>query len=119
MKVSIRRGVFETNSSTVHSITMCKASDYEKRKSGGLLWSRCDNALIDPTDPTYARAITEDEELMDAIDNNRKTQWGDSYCRSEKQLLAFEEFNDWEFVEFETFSDSYDGVTAFGYYGYD
>lgn len=30
MKVQIRRGVFETNSSSVHSLTMCMKSDYDK-----------------------------------------------------------------------------------------
>jgi len=34
MKRQTRREVFETNSSSVHSITMCMQSDYEKWKNG-------------------------------------------------------------------------------------
>lgn len=30
MKIQIRRNVFETNSSSVHSITMCSKDDFEK-----------------------------------------------------------------------------------------
>jgi hypothetical protein len=33
----IRRGVFETNSSSTHSITMCSIEEYEKWESGEVL----------------------------------------------------------------------------------
>lgn len=36
-----RRGTFETNSSSTHSITMCKESDFDKWKNGELYY--CDN----------------------------------------------------------------------------
>lgn len=38
MKKQIRRGVFETNSSSVHSITMCTRSDFDRWKDGELLF---------------------------------------------------------------------------------
>lgn len=41
---TIRRGVFETNSSSVHSMTMCSKSEYDKWKNGEVyynLWRRC------------------------------------------------------------------------------
>lgn len=50
MKKQIRRGVFETNSSSVHSLTMCTSSDYDKWKNGELVWSRWDDELIPITD---------------------------------------------------------------------
>ena len=34
MKRQIRRGVFETNSSSTHSITMCMKSDYDRWSNG-------------------------------------------------------------------------------------
>ena len=37
MKKQIRRGVFETNSSSCHSITMCMESDYDRWRDEGLL----------------------------------------------------------------------------------
>ena len=38
MKRQIRRGVFETNSSSTHSITMCSGEEYDKWCSGNLLF---------------------------------------------------------------------------------
>lgn len=38
--IKIRQGVFETNSSSVHSITMCNESDYEKWVNGDLFLAR-------------------------------------------------------------------------------
>ena len=37
MKRQIRKGVFETNSSSTHSLTMCLKSDYDKWVNGELL----------------------------------------------------------------------------------
>lgn len=37
MKRQIRRGVFETNSSSMHVIVMCMESDYDKWRDEGLL----------------------------------------------------------------------------------
>lgn len=38
MKRQIRRGVYETNSSSSHSITMCSEEEFEKWKDGKLLF---------------------------------------------------------------------------------
>lgn len=43
---TIRKGTFETNSSSTHSITMCMESDYEKWKSGELYYYGCNNEFI-------------------------------------------------------------------------
>lgn len=37
MKEQIRRGVFETNSSSTHSLTMCLKSDYDKWVNGEVM----------------------------------------------------------------------------------
>ena len=34
MKISVRRSIFETNSSSVHSLIMCTKSDFYKWKNG-------------------------------------------------------------------------------------
>ena len=39
MKIQIRRGVFETNSSSTHSLVMFKGSDWELFKEGKMLMS--------------------------------------------------------------------------------
>ena len=40
MKKQIRRGVFETNSSTCHALSMCSGEEYEKWKKGELVFDR-------------------------------------------------------------------------------
>lgn len=43
---TLRRGVFETNSSSTHSITMCLESEYEKWKAGEMYYLECDDSFI-------------------------------------------------------------------------
>ena len=97
----IRRNVFETNSSSTHSMTMCMESDFDRWMSGELIWSRWSDKLVEIT-----------PEVQESIDND------------EGGYLTYEQFNDYEYMEFETFKDSYttpngEKVISFGYYGYD
>ena len=78
MKRQIRRGVYETNSSSVHSLTMCTSSDYDKWKNGELVWSRWDDELIPITD-----------EIKRSMDND------------EKEFLTYEQFDDYDYMEYE------------------
>ena len=101
MKRQVRRGVFETNSSSVHSITMCTKSDYKKWENGELVFNKWSKKLVPITD-----------EIKKSMDAN------------EKIYLTYEQFNDWEYLEFETFFDSMitpggEQIVAFGYSGYD
>ena len=50
MKIQIRTGLFETNSSSVHSLVMVSGNDYEKWKNGELVYDRMDDKLIPVTD---------------------------------------------------------------------
>lgn len=59
----IRRGVFETNSSSVHSITMCTKSDFDAWRNGELYkndgwWGRSTSPLKDKTFLTKDEALT-------------------------------------------------------------
>lgn len=101
MKRQIRRGVFETNSSSVHSITMCMKSDYDRWVDDELAFDYWDDKLI---------------EITPEIRNEMKS--------GSSRYLTHEQFNDWEYVEFETFKNTFktvnnDEVVAFGYYGHD
>ena len=52
MKRQIRRGVFETNSSSTHSLTICLKSDYDKWNNGNVFlfkgsgWCYSDDKVI-------------------------------------------------------------------------
>ena len=56
MKVQIRRNVFETNSSSVHSITMCSEDEYKKWRDGELLFSDWDEEFVDINDSEVKEA---------------------------------------------------------------
>lgn len=97
----IRRNVFETNSSSTHSITMCMKSEYDKWVEGGLVWSRWGDRLV-PITPDVKASMDDGD--------------GD--------YLTYDQFNDYDYIDFETFEESYttpsgEQIISFGYYGYD
>lgn len=101
MKRLIRRGVFETNSSSVHSLTMCMKSDFEKWEAGELVWNKWNNELVPITD-----------EIRNEV--------GDIYS----SYLTYDQFYDWNYMEYETFKNTFttpngEQVVGFGYYGED
>ena len=93
MKISIRRGVFETNSSSTHTITMCSEEEYNKWKNGELVFDRWQEELVEPKeDNEYYKYQTYDE------------FWENEYLEG--------------FVEKYT-TNSGEKVIAFGLYGYE
>ena len=97
----IRRNVFETNSSSTHSITMCMKSDYDKWVAGELVWSRWGDELVEIT-----------PEIKTSMEND------------EGDYLTYEQFNDYEYIEYETFRTTFktpnnEEIVSFGYYGSD
>lgn len=50
MKKQTRVGVFETNSSSTHSLTICTEDDFERFKSGELMLNRRELVKPDPKD---------------------------------------------------------------------
>lgn len=104
----IRRGVFETNSSSVHSMTMCMKSDYDKWVSGDLYWDRWGDRLV-------SKDIAEDILRKNASDR---------YLGYDKQFYTYDEFHDYDLLEYETFVNKFktpsgEEVVGFGYYGSD
>lgn len=93
MKVQIRRGVFETNSSSVHTLTMCTDSEYQSWKNGDLIWDTWDDKLVD--------AVKQDG----------------NECRY-KSIKDFYH-SDFETFHSEYTTPSGEVVHAFGYFGYD
>lgn len=94
----IRRNVFETNSSSTHSITMCMKSEFDKWVKGELVWDKWGDKLV-PITPEVQSKMT-----------SRYPQY-----------LTYDQFND---LQYETYVDNYmtpngDTVVAFGYYGHD
>lgn len=97
MKRQIRRGVFETNSSSVHSLTMCTQSDYDKWENGELIYDYWNDKLI-PLD--------------------------DTENHDDDRYYTYDRFYEYGELDYETFEDTFttengETVVAFGYYGHD
>lgn len=122
MKRQIRRCVFETNSSSTHSITMCSGEEYDKWCSGNLLFwvgkkkfgtkediieelkelTRWDNSLM------YPDVNWDDGSVVADIFDSEEIQTSDEFF-DDKYLETFEE----------TFHTSNgEEVVVFGKFGY-
>lgn len=134
MKVQIRQGVFETNSSSTHSMTMCLESDYQAWLEGKMkyceyfgwgkeknnekhflpneeadAWNRENLCLKDGQ--TFEEAW---EELIDeGYDTSHFYLTREEYDKVTDNTYSYEGFSD----DFET--PSGEKVRAFGYFGYD
>ena len=122
MRRQIRRGVYETNSSSCHSLTMCSEEEYSKWCSGKLLFwvdkkkfgtkediieelkelTRWDNSLM------YPDVNWDDDSVVADIFDSEEIQTSDEF------------FND-EYLEM--FEETYttpnnEKIIAFGKYGY-
>ena len=99
--IQIRRNLFETNSSSTHSITMCTKSDYEKWGKGELVYDMDKKKFI---------PVSEAKELEDGEDDEDKTLF-----------KSPEEFYNWieNYYYYETYKTEFNDVVAFGYYGQD
>lgn len=128
MKRQVRRGVFETNSSSTHSITMCMKSDYDKWSNGeGYFYTGSGFGYPDDKKPKngcfYAR-----EEVIEFLKvykyRSNDVNWDDEEYVNE--LLRENDFidgnyeNDYlEWYEEEFTTPNGETVVAFGEYGYD
>ena len=93
--IQIRENVFETNSSSTHSITMCSKEEYERWKNGMLLYDEWGGKLVPIND-------------------------GCEY--DEDEFKTYEQFYDNYYLEkfyAEHRTASGEIVVAFGEYGYD
>lgn len=119
----VRKNVFETNSSSTHSITMCSESDFDKWKKGEMYWNRWNESLVSKEEVEKEMAKLKEEFISEHPDYDKDDiDWEEQledYLNSDKEYYTYEEFNDYDYIEYETFEDSYDGVVAFGYYGMD
>lgn len=129
MKKQIRRGVFETNSSSVHSITLMMENDYDRWKNGGLyLCKNTGYGFSDEHKPKYNGLYTREEclELLkyDKYYSEDSIDWNDieevEEYLSEENFYSFDNFGDedYEWDDAEITTPSGEKVICMCYYGY-
>lgn len=94
MKRQIRRSVFETNSSSTHSLCICTEDDYNKWINGQMVYD------------SYS------EQLVDVTSENKKEDY------------RFQTYDNYGSCYFEAYTEHFttpsgDKMVAFGEYGYD
>lgn len=127
MKRQIRRGTFETNSSSTHSLTMCMKSDYDKWINGEVLLFAGFNCIYpDGQKPQENHFYTKEEAV--AFEKSSKYapkdfNWNDE--EGVRKLLRFHEWRDNEYKNdsVDWFEDTFitpsgEEVIAFGECGY-
>lgn len=121
MKRQIRHGVFETNSSSVHSLTMCTQEEYEKWEKGEIWFDGYSDKFIAPFDPK--------EKYGDDLAKYRDDRYSeedqlDEYMREDGIYTCAEEYYERNGEYMEPFKEDYttpggEHIVAFGYSGYD
>jgi hypothetical protein len=119
---TIRIGTFETNSSSTHSITMCMEGDFLKWKNGEMYWNRWNNELV--SKEKVEEGFLKENAGVSKEDPDFKDKLKEYLNDDDKTYYTYEEFNDYDYIEYETYVDKYntpngDTVVAFGYYGAD
>lgn len=115
---SIRIGVFETNSSSTHSLTICSKAEFEAWQNGDVLFSIDSEKFM----------TMEEIKLEWEKDTKDSKKNGYSYSETleeymeENRFVKADEYED--SVNQETFEQHYktnsgDEIVAFGYYGFD
>lgn len=116
MKRQVRIGVFETNSSMTHSLTMCSDSEYQKWRNGEVYWSKWswgDDRDFVPVEEVDAQYKSEYDEYYENYED---------YIEREYGYVAYDRFGYDEYLE--SFDNTYttpngEIVHAFGLYGHD
>lgn len=131
----IRKNVFETNSSSTHSLTLCSEDEFEKWKKGELLFDRWKEVFVESNsisdeDKLRAKMAYDDtkgeywkdwEFLSDDAKNTWYSKWIKKY-REHEDYATYNEYMNEGYLE--CFVDRYtsksgDKIVAFGKYGYD
>ena len=116
---TIRYGVFETNSSSVHSLTVCTENEYEKFKNGNMLLNTMDNELYEKNEAVeISKSDFEEDKKEHYYGISDDDTWNEEYMK--KRFVSYDTYvND---MEYETFAHNYttpngEKIIAFGYYG--
>lgn len=123
MKMQIRQGVFETNSSSVHSITMCTQNEFDDWRNGKVY--RNGGWWGSSTSPLKKKAFLTYDEAMELI---KTSSW---YNPMDEDENIDEYLKEYEIYSYENWGDYYETdvthyttpngekIVAVCYYGHD
>lgn len=133
MLISIRRGVFETNSSSVHSLSLCSEDEFDRWKKNEVFYvegkgfETLEEIEIEKTTELsrWSDFAGDFSSLSDAIQqfrNGEMDEWKLYEILGEEDIYSYEYFFE-EYNSFEKFIEHHKvdnkEIVAFGYYGFD
>ena len=123
MKKQIRQGVFETNSSSTHSLTMMMKNDYERWENENLYLFNGYTYGWNFNKPVRNNLYTRDE-AVEFVKNSRYYSIGDEISEEYLKEFDFISFDDEGSDYLEGFYEEFttpsgETIVAFGEYGYD
>lgn len=115
--LNIRFGAFETNSSSVHSLIMCSAEEYEKLEDGELYVDSWNDEVITASEAANKVGYSLSA-LLEMPDDEAESLLQDKGIYTLDGYFAHYEY------EYETYRERHklpsgEEVIAFGYYGHD
>ena len=138
MKEQIRYGVFESNSSSTHSLTLCTQEEFDAWKKGEVLFTdywKAENKFVKALTLSDGQKMDakEDYEIKmekfwktwDDLSENEKNEWYETFAR-ENELYDEDCYTYNQYMyngDLETFVETYtspngDKIVAFGKFGY-
>ena len=123
MKIQIRQGVFETNSSSVHSITICTQNEFDDWRNGKVY--RNNGWWSSSTSPLRNKAFLTYDEAMELL---KTSSW---YKPMDENDDIDEYLKEYEIYSYENWGDYYETdvthyttpngekIVAVCYYGHD
>lgn len=132
--ISVRQSVFETNSSSTHSVTICNESDYERWKRGEILFAPYENRFVEnlPLSPVEQKKAKQDYKEQsnmfwkpwDVLTKDEQSQWYKNWSATHKYHGNYETFDEYYRHDLNYFDESFvsqsgDKIVVFGRYGYD
>ena len=144
MKRQIRLSVFETNSSSTHSITIADEIDYNKWGKGELLYNNYDGKFLSveegiekniealrnyyaphsETFENFAETYRKTKSIDDAIASTENLSFDIDDIDWSEMYIDTEQYYEHVCGYYETYAEEYmsksgDKIIAFGYYGHD
>lgn len=99
--IKIRKNVFETNSSSTHSLVMCTTSDYDKWVKGEIYYCEWFPYKADKSLKKEDKFYTEEE--AKAVCASAGISWDaeddNGYCERKDNFCTFDEFCESEYLE--------------------
>ena len=114
----IRKGLFETNSSSTHSLTMCSEEDYDKWKNGELFFNSWEERFYNKEN--MINVIIERSHGAETFSDISEERFNETI--EDYGFYTHDRYWDNEYLE--GFSDTYttksgETIVAFGKYGYE